>query len=209
MAYIYQIVNKINGKSYIGKTEYDVNHRWKEHLRACRYEKNQTRALYRAMNKYGIENFECIQLKETDTPNEDEILYIQMYNTYHNGYNETLGGDGATYLELPESEICKFYLKNKNLSLTAQQFGHDKITIKKVLCKNNIPLFDLSTIMINVNSQAVVQIDPKTDEILQIFPSVAEAEKATGNSKHIGSVCKGKRKTAKGFKWKYAADMEI
>ena len=112
MAYIYQIINKINGKSYIGKTEYSVKHRWKEHLRDYRQKKNQSRALYRAMNKYGTENFECIQLKETNNPNEDEVLYIQEYNTYHNGYNETLGGDGAAYLELPEDEICKFYLKN-------------------------------------------------------------------------------------------------
>lgn len=63
--------------------------------------------------------------------------------------------------------------------------------------------------MIQVHSQAVAQIDPKTNEIIKIFPSVAEAERATGNSKHIGSVCKGKRNTAKGFKWKYVADMEI
>lgn len=208
MAYIYQIINKINGKSYIGKTEYSVEHRWKEHLKACRQEKNQSRALYRAMNKYGIENFECIQLKETNTPNEDEMIYIQDYNTYHNGYNETLGGDGAAYLELPENEICKFYLENRCLAHTAQHFGHDKMTIKKVLYKNNIPLFDLSTVMTKLTSQAVAQIDPQTDEILNIFPSIAEAERATGNSKHISSVCKGKRKTAKGFKWKYITDMQ-
>ena len=208
MAYIYQITNKINGKSYIGKTEYDVNHRWKEHLRACRQERNQSRALYRAMNKYGTENFECVQIKETNTPNEDEMFYIQEYDTYHNGYNETLGGDGAAYLELPEDEICKFYLETQCLAHTVQHFGYDKMTIKKVLYKNNIPIFDLSTVMTKINSQAVAQIDPQTDKILKIFPSVAEAEKATGNSKHIGSVCKGKRKTAKGFKWKYVSDME-
>lgn len=208
MAYIYQIINKINGKSYIGKTEYSVEHRWKEHLRGCKYEKNQSRALYRAMNKYGVENFSCIEIKETDTPNEDEIFYIQKYDTYHNGYNETLGGDGASYLELPEDDVCKFYLENKCLIYTAKYFGCDKLTIKKILCKNNIPLFDLSETMIKVHSQAVAQIDPKTNKIIKIFPSVAEAERATGNSKHIGSVCKGKRKTAKGFKWKYVADME-
>ena len=33
MAYIYQIKNKINGKSYIGKTEYSVERRWKQHIR--------------------------------------------------------------------------------------------------------------------------------------------------------------------------------
>lgn len=198
----------INGKSYIGKTEYSVENRWKEHSRAYKYEQNQSRALYRAMNKYGVENFKCLKLLETDTPNEDEVLYIQKYDTYHNGYNETLGGDGAAYLELPEEEICKFYLESKCINHTATYFGYDKKTIKKVLYKYNIPLFDFSDTMAKVHSQAVAQIDPKTNKIIKIFPSVAEAERATGNSKHIGSVCKGKRNTAKGFKWKYVVDME-
>lgn len=208
MAYIYQIINTVNGKSYIGKTEYSVDRRWKEHSRAYKYEQNQSRALYRAMNKYGIENFQCIELLETDTPNEDEIFYIQKYDTYHNGYNETLGGDGASYLELPEEDICKFYLNSKCVNHTASHFGYDRHTIKKVLYKHNIPLFNFSETMTKVHSQAVAQIDPETNEIIKIFSSVAEAERATGNSKHIGSVCKGKRKTAKGFKWKYVADME-
>ena len=114
--------------------------------------KNQSRALYRAMNKYGVENFSCIEIKETDTPNEDEIYFIQKYDTYHNGYNETLGGDGASYLELPEDEVCKFYLKSKCLIYTAKHFGCDKLTIKKILYKNNIPSFDLSETMIQVHS---------------------------------------------------------
>ena len=208
MAYIYQIVNDVNQKIYVGKTEFSIEKRFKEHCQDAFRERNEKRPLYSAMRKYGIENFECVQIKETDTPNEDEMFYIQEYNTYHNGYNETLGGDGAAYLELPEDEICKFYLETQCLAHTVQHFGYDKMTIKKVLYKNNIPMFDLSTVMTKINSQAVAQIDPQTDTILKIFPSVAEAEKATGNSKHIGSVCKGKRKTAKGFKWKYVSDLE-
>ena len=208
MAYIYQIVNKINGKSYIGKTEYGVEYRWKQHLKASKQERNQTRALYRAMNKYGVENFECFQIKETNTSNEDEMLYIQEYDTYHNGYNETLGGEGAAYLELPEDEICKYYLESQCLAHTAEHFGYDKLTIKKVLYKNNIPLFDLTTVMTKLVSKSVAQIDPETNEVLKVFPSIAEAERATGNSRHISAVCKGKRKTAKGFKWKYIEDMK-
>lgn len=207
MAYIYQIKNKINGKSYIGKTEYGVERRWKEHIRASQQTKNNHRALYRAMNKYGIDNFEHYLLKETDTPNEDEIFYIQKFDTYHNGYNETLGGDGASYLELPEMEICKYYLENKSLKLTIQHFGYDVLTIKKVLYKYNIPLLNASEIARLARSQAVAQIDPKTDEIVCIFASIAEAEKATGNGKHIGSVCMGKRATTKGYKWKYVKDI--
>ena len=47
------------------------------------------------------------------------------------------------------------------------------------------------------------------EKVIAMIDEVAEAERETGNSKHIGSVCKGKRKTAKGFKWKYVVDMKI
>lgn len=50
----------------------------------------------------------------------------------------------------------------------------------------------------------VYQIDPKTDEILACFDSIADAERALGQGKksHIGKVIKGERKTALGYKWK-------
>ena len=51
-------------------------------------------------------------------------------------------------------------------------------------------------------SYPVAQIDPKTNEVVHIFSSVAEAELATGNTKHISDVVNGKRKTCKGFIWK-------
>ena len=37
MAYIYQIINDINDKIYIGKTERSIEGRWNEHCRACNY----------------------------------------------------------------------------------------------------------------------------------------------------------------------------
>ena len=42
------------------------------------------------------------------------------------------------------------------------------------------------------------------DEIIQIFPSATEAEKVIPTGQHINQVCKGKRKTAGGYKWAYA-----
>lgn len=205
MAYIYKITNQINQKSYIGKTE-QVNpvNRWKEHQRETLKDKSQTRALYRAIRKYGVNNFNFEILEETNNPNEREKYYIQYYNTYHNGYNETLGGDGASYLQLPEQDICKYYLNNFcNLKQTALKFGHDRETIKQVLYKYNIPIQNSSITARLVTKRAVAKLDKDTEEILEIFDSVSDAERAIGGSKHIGSVCQGKRKTANGFKWKY------
>ena len=154
------------------------------------------------MNKYGVENFEFSILEQTDTPNEREQFYIQHFNTYHNGYNETLGGDGGVYLELPEQEICDYYINNHTLEDTAKQFSYDFLTIKKVLQKNNIELRTLSETMQLVESYAVAKIDPKTQEILEIYPTLRAAEIANGNTRHITDVVNGKRKTCKGYIWK-------
>ena len=53
------------------------------------------------------------------------------------------------------------------------------------------------------NSQKVAKIDLNTGEILHIYNSISEANKDVGASGHITSVCKSKRKSCKGFGWKY------
>lgn len=208
MAHIYKITNLINQKSYIGKTEaIDPWARWKEHLHSAKQEKNSHRALYRAINKYGKENFSFEIIEETDIPEDREQYYIQYYDTYHKGYNETLGGDGASYLELPELEICEYYLKH-GLLATAQAFGHDKDTIDRILYKNNIQKRTRSEQMKLATSYPVAQIDKDTNEIIHIYASVADAEKATGNTHHIADAVHGRRKTCKGFIWKQVDNYE-
>ena len=206
MAYIYKITNAINQKSYIGKTEQrNPENRWKEHQRENKKPRSSSRTLYRALNKYGIENFIFTILEETNEPNKREKYYIQYFNTYHNGYNETLGGDGSSYLELPEQEICDFYLQTKSLSKTGLKFGCDPKTVDKILYKNNIEKFSFSEAISNsiTNKKSVAQIDKNTNEVLAVFNSIADAERAISGSGHIKDVCNGKRKTTGGFKWQF------
>jgi hypothetical protein len=56
MAFIYKIINDINDKVYIGKTVKTIKVRWQQHLLQERKNKTQAnkRALYSAMNKYGV-----------------------------------------------------------------------------------------------------------------------------------------------------------
>jgi len=52
---------------------------------------------YRAMRKYGEENF-YIELLETvaiESLNDREKYWIKQYDSYYNGYNSTFGGDGT------------------------------------------------------------------------------------------------------------------
>lgn len=55
----------------------------------------------------------------------------------------------------------------------------------------------------------VVALDPKTEEIIQIFDSIAEAQEfcKCGNSGNISAVCRGRGRTAYGYAWKYLEDL--
>lgn len=102
---IYKITNKINGKSYIGQSV-NIDKRIKAHLWAYNKEHLPTYNyhLYQAFRKYGIDNFEISILETIDTIdknllNELEIKYIQLYDSYHSGYNMTIGGDGMDHIK--------------------------------------------------------------------------------------------------------------
>ena len=98
---IYKWENLINHKCYIGQS-IDLNKRIAHHfsnIKNGRYDN----PLYRAINKYGLENFDVAIIEVLEASDdlkskldEREKYYIQKYNSYgKNGYNQTLGGDGG------------------------------------------------------------------------------------------------------------------
>jgi group I intron endonuclease len=101
MAYsIYKIVNTINNKIYIGKTN-NPNRRWKDHTRLAITpgHKEYYKPLYRAMRKYGVNAFVFNIIESNLSKKESGIrekYWIQYYDSYNNGYNASLGGDGGS-----------------------------------------------------------------------------------------------------------------
>ena len=93
---IYMIKNKINGNIYIGQAA-DIYERWREHISLLRRGKHVNNHLQRAWNKYGDDNFEFSIVEECseNALNDREIYWIAEYDSYHNGYNQTLGGGGV------------------------------------------------------------------------------------------------------------------
>lgn len=68
--------------------------------------------------------------------------------------------------------------------------------------KNN--LYHFKSGKENKNSIKVYQLDKKTEKILKMFYSIREAERKTGvNNRNICSCCKGRQKSAGGYRWKY------
>ena len=56
---------------------------------------------------------------------------------------------------------------------------------------------------INSQKKQIFQICPETGKIIKKWESAKDCEKSNFNASHIGKCCKGKYKTAYGFKWMY------
>lgn len=130
--FIYKITNKVNGKSYIGQTRYTVEFRWRQH----QHKKDNT-YFHNAIQKYGIDNFTVETLEECDFKdlNSREIFYIAKYDTFNNGYNLTIGGEGKRKIVTDNQydEIKELYLSGFSSNKIAVIYSVDKATIVKIL----------------------------------------------------------------------------
>jgi len=110
ISYIYQILNKVNGKYYIGSTN-DFNKRKSSHLSKLYKGKHNNIYLQRAWDKYGLENFEFIILKIVTRKNQFKVeqQYLNKLKPFNdNGYNiarEAIGGFNVSILKV--CVICK------------------------------------------------------------------------------------------------------
>lgn len=138
--YIYLIENKINQSKYVGKTYQTIEQRWKEHCKDSKRDNLKHRPLYKAMNKYGIENFTIKEIEYTENCEEREKYWIKFYNTYNNRYNATLGGDGTTYFDHSDQEVILKYKELKSVQKTADFFHCDVQTISLRLKNNGITI---------------------------------------------------------------------
>ena len=142
--YIYKITNKINGKAYIGQTT-DYQRRFREH-RNKGGDLEPNKILYKAFDKYGIDNFEFEVIEDlTKDYNEREKYWIHYYNTLNpNGYNMIEGGtnpplhigEDSPYAEHTQEQInqIKDLLKNTDQTFEeiAQLYNYSVSSILKI-----------------------------------------------------------------------------
>ena len=151
---IYKITNKVNNKSYIGQTRYTIEFRWKQH----QHKKDNT-YFHNAIHKYGVENFSIEILEECNIEdlNQKEIFYIAKYDTFKNGYNLTIGGDGNRRLLLDDSynEIKELYLSGFSSNKIATLYKVDKASIVKILKALGVKI---RSNKLNINHQEFLEL---------------------------------------------------
>lgn len=151
---IYMIKNKQTGQMYIGQS-IDINKRYHYH---CCYGNYTSSYIDRAINKYGMNNFELIILEELDN-NKDllnlrEQYWIDFYNTYNNNfhYNLTPGGDSLNQSDYVKKKISQSKIGSKHSLLTKNKMSQSHIgkkhtqevknKISKALSNKNHPMYN-------------------------------------------------------------------
>lgn len=138
--YIYAIKNNITNKYYIGQTRLlNPISRWKDHFDSA-FLKNENYHLYKSMKKYGISNFtfqiieEDILLRNLD---DREKFYIGYFDSFNNGYNNTLGGqDNDWHSKLTKEQVLEIIDKIKDgtdsFVTIAKQYNVNPSTISDI-----------------------------------------------------------------------------
>lgn len=206
MAYIYCIKNNINGKCYVGKTLRSPEERFLEHLCDSRKQTHETRPLYRAIKKYGEDNFSLQTLEECadELASEREIWYIKKLKTYAHGYNATVGGDGT---QLFDHEVIKTQLAaGLSQKFVAELNGCSIDLVRQVRTANNIPLTQVRkqpSVVMCTKDGSEVGVFISAGEAFRFLREVGITNARSDGGTHINAVCNGKRKEAYGFGWKY------
>jgi group I intron endonuclease len=123
---IYMITNTITGKSYIGQS-IDFEARKIRHLSSVRL-KRDNYYIHSAIRKYGEGNFRWVIVttcrtvytgKTQSILNSLESFFIAYYDTYNNGYNLTIGGEGMSGYKLSKETRQK--ISERNVSEETRQ----------------------------------------------------------------------------------------
>lgn len=193
-----------NNKVYIGITCQKPEHRWNN----GKGYKNNKHFFY-AILKYGWDNIKhdilFDKLSEKDAKQKEKEL-IKQYksNQREYGYNNSIGGEsGSSGCNWSEESKKAFSLsmkgkpsnrKGKHLSEEHKKKLSEKSKGKKLNEETKKKMSISST-----RKKKIICI-----ELNKTFDSGLQASKETNiNCSHIYQCCKGKRKTAGGYKWSY------
>lgn len=140
---VYRVTNQINDKIYIGQTIRSLSDRWSQHI----VDRNKfDYPLYRAIRKYGKDNFICEVLETANSIeelNKKEHTAILNFNSMNKnvGYNILPGGKNYKLPLEVKNKISKS-MKGKKFNSHIDKDVKSKIARSNAL-KNSVPNFEV------------------------------------------------------------------
>lgn len=213
MGLIYMRTSPSGGK-YIGQTNRPENIRWKEHCKAAFNEGSDgyNSILSQAIRKYGADNFSVEILEDNISSNEldqKEQYYIQKYNTFYKynpelGYNMTMGGQ--VHYIYSDDFILELWNSGKTMKDLKQEYQMNYNNLSDRLKNLGITKDEINKRAYSDYSDKKKKVAQFTldGEYIQTFSSITAAANAVNsNTSNISGVCCGRRKSCKGYIWKY------
>lgn len=190
--FVYTIKCLKNDKLYVGVTN-NIIGRWNKHVYDANH--NSRCVIHLAMRKYGIDQFLLSIIKECYSKEElleQEKFYIQTLKSHVSlgGYNTTWGGEAPMLGQLHSLQTRELISKKLKGRASPNKGNKYSISLKKRMSESH--------------GRSVLQLDV-SGKIINTYRSVTKASLATGvATSNISGVCRGKKKTAGGFCWKYS-----
>ena len=212
---VYMHENKTNHKKYIGITCQKASQRWRggKGYKIGYFKK--------AIDKYGWDNFEHKILYENLSKEEaclKEIELIKKYKTMNSKYGYNLCEGGNTTVGYHHTLISKEKMsksrKGKYVGDKNPMYGKHPIWYGRHLSEEHKR--KISESKKGKRNIHIMKLCKKIDQYkldgnyIKTWDSIAEIERTTQiKGTHISRVCRGKRKTTGGYKWKYHVEEAV
>ena len=200
---IYKIENKVNKKCYIGQST-NIEKRWQSHRIIGKNEnaKEKNYPLYKAMYKYGLDNFnfEIIEECNRELLDEKEIYWINFYDSLKNGYNQVPGG--TYFMPCTDKEILDLWKQGYFIKEIQIKYHISSENVHRALISQGISDKDIRSQSQKNSKKRVIALSPIDKAPLKIFSSISEAEKFLGGVRTISrSIKKGQK--SNGYYWTF------
>lgn len=220
---VYEHINRVNGKRYVGITERRPVERWG--TRGQKY--HTTPRFWNAIKKYGWDAFDHVIVASGLSRDEAcamEVARIKQFDTINNGYNAQTGGNHPIMSDEARAKLSKSMIGNKNglgipctpekaEKIAAAQRGRQFPYLQRIKMSNakkgksHAPPSEETRKKI---SQKHLKRPVYCEETGKIYESVqACAKELHIEATSVCAVCKGKHESAKGYHLEYSLDHVI